>query len=37
MGEYRNRTIHNVLAVATTLIVSALSLLLIGKTIVDMF
>jgi len=37
MGEYRNRTIHNVLAVATTLIVSALSLLLIGKTIIDMF
>jgi len=37
MGEYRNRTVHNILAVLTTLIVSALSLLLIGKTIVDMF
>jgi Mn2+/Fe2+ NRAMP family transporter len=37
MGEYRNRLIHNVFAVATTVIVSALSLLLIGKSIADMF
>ena len=37
MGEYRNRMAHNVLAIATTVIVSALSLLLIGKTIADMF
>jgi Mn2+/Fe2+ NRAMP family transporter len=37
MGEYRNRLVHNILAISTTLIVSALSLLLIGKTIADMF
>jgi len=37
MGEYRNRLIHNILAISTTLIVSVLSLLLIGKTIADMF
>jgi Mn2+/Fe2+ NRAMP family transporter len=37
MGEYRNRMVHNVLAILTTVIVSALSLLLIGKSIVDMF
>ncbi len=37
MGEYRNRLVHNVLAVGTTLVVSLLSLLLIGKTIADMF
>ena len=36
MGEYRNRTGHNVLAIATTIIISLLSLLLIGKTIADM-
>lgn len=37
MGEYRNRFIHNVFAIGTTVIVSLLSLLLIGKTITDMF
>jgi Mn2+/Fe2+ NRAMP family transporter len=37
MGEYRNRLIHNVFAIGTTAIVSTLSLLLIGKTIADMF
>jgi Mn2+/Fe2+ NRAMP family transporter len=37
MGEYRNRLVHNILAISTTLIVSVLSLLLIGKTIADMF
>ncbi len=37
MGEYRNRLAHNILAVGTTLVVSLLSLLLIGKTIADMF
>lgn len=37
MGEYRNRTGHNVFAIATTAVVSVLSLLLIGKTIADMF
>lgn len=37
MGEYRNRFIHNVFAIGTTAIVSVLSLLLIGKTIADMF
>lgn len=36
MGEYRNRTGHNVFAIATTAVVSVLSLLLIGKTIADM-
>ena len=37
MGEYRNRLPHNIFAIGTTLIVSVLSLLLIGKTIVDFF
>ena len=37
MGEYKNRWIHNIFAIGTTVIVSALSLLLIGKTIADMF
>ena len=37
MGEYRNRFVHNVFAIGTTVIVSFLSLLLIGKTIADMF
>ena len=37
MGDYRNRFIHNVFAIGTTAIVSILSLLLIGKTIADMF
>lgn len=37
MGEHRNRTLHNILAIGTGVIVSALSLLLIGKTIIDMF
>ncbi len=37
MGEYRNRLLHNVFAVGTTAIVSILSVLLIAKTIVDMF
>jgi Mn2+/Fe2+ NRAMP family transporter len=37
MGEYRNRFVHNLFAYGTTIIVSVLSLLLIGKTIADMF
>jgi Mn2+/Fe2+ NRAMP family transporter len=37
MGEYRNRLVHNLFAIGTTAIVSILSLLLIGKTIADMF
>ncbi len=37
MGEYRNRFVHNAFAIGTTVIVSALSLLLIGNTIADMF
>ncbi len=37
MGEYRNRFIHNVFAFGTTIVVSILSLLLIGKTLADMF
>jgi Mn2+/Fe2+ NRAMP family transporter len=37
MGEYRNRLRHNIFAVGATLVVSALSLMLIGKTIADMF
>jgi len=37
MGEYRNRFVHNLFAIGTTVIVSILSLLLIGKTIADMF
>jgi len=37
MGKHRNRLIHNIFAVGTTVIVSTLSLILIGKTIADMF
>jgi Mn2+/Fe2+ NRAMP family transporter len=37
MGEYRNRLVHNIFAYGTTITVSLLSLLLIGKTIADMF
>ncbi len=37
MGEYTNSLAFNVLAYATTAIVSLLSLMLIGKTIADMF
>jgi NRAMP (natural resistance-associated macrophage protein)-like metal ion transporter len=37
MGEHRNRFFHNIFAYGTTAVVSVLSLLLIGKTIVDMF
>nr|AUN37211.1 manganese transport protein MntH [uncultured bacterium] len=37
MGEYRNRPIHNIFAYGTTAVVSVLSLLLIGRTIADMF
>jgi len=37
MGEYRNRFIHNVFAYGTTIIVSILSILLIVKTIADIF
>lgn len=37
MGEYRNSITFNILAIGTTAIVSILSLLLIGKTIADMF
>jgi Mn2+/Fe2+ NRAMP family transporter len=37
MGEYRNRFVHNFFAYGTTIIVSALSVLLIGKSIADMF
>ena len=37
MGEYRNSFWFNVLAYATTIVVSLLSVLLIGKTIADMF
>jgi len=37
MGEYKNRLIHNVFAIGTAAIVTVLSLLLIGKTIADMF
>jgi Mn2+/Fe2+ NRAMP family transporter len=37
MGEYRNTVWFNVAAVSTTAVVSGLSLLLIGKTIADMF
>lgn len=37
MGKYRNRFVHNIFAVGTTVIVSILSLLLIAKTITDMF
>jgi len=37
MGEYRNGRIQNLFAYGTTAIVSVLSFLLIGRTIVDMF
>ncbi len=37
MGEHRNSRSFNVLAYSTTIIVSILSVLLIGKTIADMF
>ncbi len=37
MGEYRNSFAFNILAYLTVIIVSGLSLLLIGKTIADMF
>jgi len=37
MGEYRNRFVHNLFAYGTTIIVSVLSLMLIGKTFADMF
>ena len=36
MGEYRNSVWFNLAAITTTAIISALSLLLIGKTIADM-
>ncbi len=37
MGEYRNRLKHNIFAYGTTAAISVLSVLLIGKTIADMF
>jgi len=37
MGEYRNSLPLNIAAGATTIVISILSLLLIGKTIADMF
>jgi Mn2+/Fe2+ NRAMP family transporter len=37
MGEYRNSLWLNIAAGITTLVISTLSLLLIGKTIADMF
>lgn len=37
MGSYRNRIAHNIVAIGTTAIVSLLSLLLIAKTIIDIF
>jgi Mn2+/Fe2+ NRAMP family transporter len=37
MGEYRNSTALNLAAGVTTIVISILSLLLIGKTIADMF
>lgn len=37
MGEYRNGPVHNLFAYGTTAIVSVMSLLLIGRTIADMF
>ena len=37
MGKYRNRFVHNIFAYGTAITVSLLSLLLIGKTIADMF
>jgi Mn2+/Fe2+ NRAMP family transporter len=37
MGEYRNTRTFNILAYLTAIVVSVLSVLLIGKTIADMF
>lgn len=37
MGEYANTRVFNVFAILITVVVSALSLLLIGRTIADMF
>jgi len=37
MGEYRNKAWFNFMAVTITIVISVLSLLLIGKTIADMF
>jgi Mn2+/Fe2+ NRAMP family transporter len=37
MGEYRNHPVLNAVAYAVAVVVSVLSLVLIGKTIVDMF
>jgi Mn2+/Fe2+ NRAMP family transporter len=37
MGEYKNSTAFNAVAWSITGVVGSLSLLLIGKTIVDMF
>ena len=37
MGEYRNHPALNIIAFATALVVSSLSILLIGKTIADKF
>jgi Mn2+/Fe2+ NRAMP family transporter len=37
MGEHRNTTVFNILAWSIAVVVSFLSLLLIGKTIVGMF
>ena len=37
MGEYRNGFLHNCFAWFITIVVSCLSLLLIGKTIADIF
>jgi NRAMP (natural resistance-associated macrophage protein)-like metal ion transporter len=37
MGEHKNKFLFNVVAIAVTAVVSILSLLLIGKTIADMF
>ncbi|MBP6003119.1 MAG: divalent metal cation transporter [Pyrinomonadaceae bacterium] len=37
MGEHKNRLVHNVMAIGTTAVVSILSIMLIVKTIVDMF
>lgn len=37
MGEYKNRTVFNIAAWITTVVVSILSVLLIGKTVLDMF
>jgi Mn2+/Fe2+ NRAMP family transporter len=37
MGAHKNKFLFNVVAVTVTAVVSILSLLLIGKTIADMF